>query len=147
MVEVLFGNLQAAWKALAWLARVNKQLCKAVESSGSAYTEVDGSRVLVSADDKELLSVFVAPVRSARLLVALNLSGLERVRGAALCELFRGPTALPASAGDGTDASAPTLLIRPHGAAPGEEHSGLRRALQLPTAPTQQDAAAGGGEQ
>ena len=120
-----------------------------MECSGSAYTEVDGSRVLVSADDKELLSVFVAPVRSARLLVALNLSGLERVSGAALCELFRGPTALPASAGDGTDAdaSAPTLLLRPHGAAPGEEHSGLRRALQLPTAPTQQDAAAGGGEQ
>ena len=126
-----------------------KQLFNAVESSGSAYTEVDGSRVLVSADDKELLSVFVAPVRSARLLVALNFSGLERVRGAALCELFRGPTALPASAGDGTDAdaSAPTLLLRPHGAASGEEHSGLRRALQLPTAPTQQDTAAGGSGQ
>ena len=91
--------------------------------------------------------MFVAPVRSARLLVALNLSGLECMRGAALCELFRGPTALPASAGDSTDASAPTLLLRPHGAAPGEEHSGLRRALQLPTAPTQQDAAAGGGGQ
>ena len=73
-----------------------------MECDGPAYTAVGGSRVLVSADDKEVLSVFVAPVRSARLLVALNLSGLERVRGAALCELFRGPTALPASAGDGT---------------------------------------------
>ena len=38
VLDVIFGNLQAAEKALAWLARANKQLLKAVESSGSAYT-------------------------------------------------------------------------------------------------------------
>jgi hypothetical protein len=57
-----------------------------------AWAEVDGSRVLVSADDKELASVFVAPESTARELVALNLSGLDRLRGTVLCDLFRGPT-------------------------------------------------------
>lgn len=122
-LEIIFHYLQPAEKGLARISRTCKQLFKAVECSTMAWAEVDGSRVLVSADDKELASVFVAPESTARELVALNLSGLDRLRGTVLCDLFRGPTLQ-----NRTPAISDGLPEAPN---PHAEKSGLRQALQL----------------
>lgn len=122
-LDIIFHHLQPAEKGLARISRASKQLFKAVECSTLAWAEVDGSRVLVSADDKELSSVFVAPESSARALVALNLSGLDRIRGTVLCDLFRGPT---------LQNKTPAISKAPPEApTSSEEKSGLRQALQL----------------
>jgi hypothetical protein len=127
-LDLICHHLQPAEKGLARLARANKQLFKAVECSTLAWAEVDGSRLLVSADDKELAAVFVAPDLTARSIVALNFSGLERVRGFSLCDLFRGPTPQTEEPASFAAAAAPAVEA-PLPSSVTEKRS-LRRALQ-----------------
>ena len=80
--------LDVGSKSLVRLARASPGLHAGVAASTAAWVDVDCSRVLSTADDLELMAAWVNPRATVPSLKSLNVSGLERIRGPALAQLF-----------------------------------------------------------